>query len=122
MKEPKKVYIDNHVWEGIIRIANMEGCSIGDLIARLFMDKYTWANTATTNNDKPKPKPNIRSMLLECIRASNIPKEDYNKYEVLYCKECMYIEIRSKYSIAPWLCSKGHKYEPLGILKAFINE
>jgi hypothetical protein len=119
MKEPKKIYVDNDIWEGIVKMANLEGCSIGDLIAKLFNDKYAWKGNTVEFSSKPKP--NIRSMLLACIETGKIPKEDYDKYEVLYCKECMYIDVRSKYGIAPWLCSKGHKYEPLGILKAFFE-
>jgi hypothetical protein len=122
MKEPKKIYIDNNIWQGIVKIANLEGLSIGDFIAKLFNDKYAWVNNnAVSDTAKPKSNKSIKEYILECLRRYNIPKNEYHLYDVLYCKECLYIEIRSKYTISPWYCSNNHKYDLLGDLSAFLE-
>ena len=119
-KEAHKIYLDNQVWELLVKMADLEGVSIGDLIARLLMDKYHWKIDSNTNNTTTKPKPNIKELLQNAIAVAAIPKEEYKYYVVLYCKECLYIDIRSRYGIAAWLCDQGHKLELLGTLNAMV--
>jgi hypothetical protein len=119
-KEAHKVYLDNQIWELLTKMADLEGVSIGDLIARLLMDKYHWKLDNNNNNTATKPKTNIKELLQKAIIEGAIPKEEYRYYIVLYCKECLYIDIRSRYGIAPWLCDQGHKLELLGTLNTMV--
>jgi predicted nucleic-acid-binding Zn-ribbon protein len=120
MKEARKIYIDNNVWQGLIKIAELEGVSIGDLITKMFMDKYAWKIEVP----KPTPKNNIKEikeLLLKGADIANIPKDEYHLYYVLYCKECVYLSIVHRYSISPWTCLNEHKMVKLGTLNEILG-
>jgi predicted nucleic-acid-binding Zn-ribbon protein len=115
----RKIYIDDNIWQGMVKMAELEGVSIGALITRLFVDKYAWHV-----EPKPTKKGNIKEikeLLLKGADIANIPKDEYRLYYVLYCKECLYLNIVHRNSVSAWTCLNEHKMDKLGTLSEILG-
>jgi predicted nucleic-acid-binding Zn-ribbon protein len=125
MKEPHKIHLRREVWLALTSIAEREGKTLDEVIASLINDKYAWniPEPPKTDNNNNMTKATIRELLTKLVNntyLSKIERHEYANYIVLYCDACKYINVISRYSLAEWICSNGHKQTPLGTLNNFI--
>jgi len=123
-KEPHKIHLRREVWTALTSLAEKEGITIDELIAKMINTLYAWNipeppkhdnnNNMNINNIKEAIK-----RLVEDTYLSKLSRHEYVNYVVLYCNECRYISVVSTYSLAEWQCDKLHKMQPLGTLNNF---
>jgi hypothetical protein len=106
VKKPHTVWLTDEVWNALVRIADTEGITINDVIARLTigLNKYNkQEQLEELRKNQESKKEEIRRTLKKLIAV--LPSWLNTKdTEVYYCSKCDRLELYASYSIAVRYC------------------
>jgi predicted CopG family antitoxin len=105
-KKPHTIWLTDEVWYAIQKIADAEGLTISDVLARLTigLEKYGYKEQVEAlRKEQDAKKEEIRRTLKKLIAV--IPSWlNYKDAEVYYCSRCDRLELYASYNIAVRNC------------------
>lgn len=104
-REARKIWINPAIWELLKDKSEKEGKSISELVEAIIMDKYNWQESKEEEEDARLSANFFRALIRRALEYSPW-KDKPEDATVLYCKECSYLWLQSRHSIAPMTCSK----------------
>jgi len=103
-KKPHTVWLTDEVWNALCKIADYEGLSINDVLAKftIGLERYDKQEQLETLRKQQEKKEEIRRTLKKLITV--IPSWLSANAEVYYCSKCDRLELYASYSIAVRCC------------------
>ena len=104
-KKPHTVWLTDTVWNALLRIADSEGLTINDVLAKLTigLEQYNKQEQLEALREQESKKEEIRRTLKKLIAV--IPSWlNVKNTEVYYCSKCDRLELYASYSIAVRYC------------------
>jgi hypothetical protein len=104
-KKPHTVWLTDEVWNAICKIADYEGLSINDVLAKftIGLERYNKQEQLEALKKQESKKEEIRITLKKLIAV--IPSWlSAKNTEVYYCNKCDRLELYASYSISVRYC------------------
>jgi len=121
-KKPHTVWLTDTVWNALLRIADSEGLTINDVLAKLTigLEQYNKQEQLEALREQESKKEEIRRTLKKLIAV--IPSWlSAKNTEVYYCSKCDRLELYASYSIAVRYCKVCNSQLALiGVLEDWV--
>jgi hypothetical protein len=106
VKRPHTVWLTDTVWNALIRLADSEGLSINDVLAKLTigLERYNKQEQLETLREQQESKKEEIRRTLKKLTAVIPSWLDAKNAEVYYCSKCDRLELYARYSIEVRKC------------------